>query len=402
MIVKINKRAVLVACELFFLNRVFTFRFITFLPIVNETYVLISEVITIYEVFSYLYKRICQRKANCISDVIFVLIGLYYFYLFVNSVIQDTNIRRVFMAAYPVLGTIAFLYNNCSKDYKSLLEGTAFYFKITILLTIFDAVFVQHFLTQSTISFLIGGRNQIAITLVMALSFISVDINEKYNRNGRIKMQGKIISLFYLILILFLGFKSGSSTVLLCTAVMLALYILSKKGKYLGSTVFLFGYAAGWLGLVVLRLHSVLANFIWNGLHKDLTLSHRTIIWDVALDQIKRRPYFGYGNPDSYNVFLVNHDYTGGNNNVWTLISGHNQVIQILYYGGVLMLLIFIAIIFIATKRSNRFYDSYMFFVSVVVISLTWMSEVPGEYGMFLALGMCYLSQLNNKRRDYR
>ena len=130
-------------------------------------------------------------------------------------------------------------------------------------------------------------------------------------------------------------------------------------------------------------------------------LSHRTLIWDAALDMIREKPIFGYGNPDSYNVFSVNHDFTGGHNDVWTTISGHNQILQILYYGGIIMLLIFVWIYFVSTKQSNKNHNSYMFFISVIVISLTWMSEVPGEYGMFLALTMCFLSQLNyNKQKD--
>ena len=393
MTIRINQRIILVALGLFFLNRIFTFEIITISPLVNELFVLISEAITIYELFAYFYSMAANGKMNTKEDAVFILILLYFTYLLFNSILQGTNIRRIFMTAYPVLGTVAFLYNNSKRDYAILIDGIALYFKFTIIATFLDALFVRHVLSQHTDTFLVGGRNQMAITLVMALSFIAIDFTKEESLLGRETIKEILGTLTYLILIVFLGFVSGSSTVIVSVAVMVVLFALSKKDKFINPKVFFFGYSLLWVGLVILRLHRLVANLILNILHKDLTLSHRTLIWDAALELIREKPIFGYGNPDSYNVFSVNHDFTGGNNNVWTSLSGHNQILQILYYGGIVMLLFFIIIYFVSTKEANKKLTSYLFFIAVIVISITWLSEVPGEYGMFFALTMCFLSQ---------
>ena len=118
-----------------------------------------------------------------------------------------------------------------------------------------------------------------------------------------------------------------------------------------------------------------------NLLNKDLTLSHRTIIWNKALELIREKPIWGYGLAKFINVFLVNHDYIGGNNNVWTSISGHNQFLQLIYY-------------FVCTKKekSNNYHFKY-FFLGVIEILINWMSEVPSEYAMFFMLGLCFYSE---------
>ena len=136
------------------------------------------------------------------------------------------------------------------------------------------------------------------------------------------------------------------------------------------------------------------SDLIVNTLHKDLTLSHRTIIWDKALEMISDKPILGYGMSDSVNIFTVNHDYTGNNNNVWTTLSGHNQILQILYYGGIVLLLAFVFLYFVSCaseRRKNHLF--YIYFLSVIAVLIVWMTEVPSEYAMFTMLGMCFYSE---------
>ena len=67
-------------------------------------------------------------------------------------------------------------------------------------------------------------------------------------------------------------------------------------------------------------------------LHKSLTLSLRTYVWDNYIDKILKRPLIGYGYnaPDLYDIRQK------------TNLYAHNHIIQEIYNGGIIMYLIYI------------------------------------------------------------
>lgn len=410
-----KSKPIVVALTFFFLNRIFVFEYISLVPLIDEIFVTISEAITIFEIIKFFLKS--QKTTNIRYTMFFLIMVLYFIYFFIDTLIQGANVRRVFMAAYPVLGTVAFLLNEGDHNLNNLIRGLALFFKVTIVLTFIDALFVRQFLTQDVKQYLIGGRNQLAITLTIAAVCVLSDYHIKNNdvygiknalvKNKQLLNMIKSPSFFFMGLIFLLGFFCGSSTVLVCLMVMIALYSMYIINIQIDAIVFGFVYVVGWISLVVLRLHELFGGLISDVFHKDVTLSHRTIIWDVALGLISKKPFLGYGSPNSFNVFTVYHDYSGNNNGGKTTLSGHNQIIQILYYGGIVMLAIVVLIYILSTKNVKKSRISYCFFISVIVISFTWLTEAPGEYAMFFVLTVCYITgkkytAIIKKRRQRR
>ncbi len=381
------------AIIIFFLNRLLTLEFLNYYPVMGEIYVLVSGILTVWYCFKFFYVH--SRKNHLyVNEVgVVLLIAIYFTYAFFNTLFHDGSVRRVIMTAYPIIGSLCFIEVESRNHYDELIRGFNFFLVFFVIVNFWDMIFIRHALTGlTTTTFMVGGKNQLAVLLSVALAFYCVICQEQEK-----KQFFNLKSIAYLLVITMSAVLSTSSTCMITITAVILLYILmvvKKKGLLVNPTGVMIIYVVSWFALIVFRIHYLFADLLRNWFHKDLTLSHRTIIWDRALELIVKKPVFGYGLTESLNVFSVHHDYTGGNNNVWTALSGHNQFLQLLYYGGIVLMMMFFAIYFVSTKkkRRNNYHFKY-YFLGVIGILINWMSEVPSEYAMFLMLGICYFSE---------
>lgn len=378
----------------FFLNRIVSTSIFEKSNILDEGFVLISEALTIMYFFKWVW---CLLKKNRIylSEISCILSVVAYFILMISiTFVKDGNIRRIFMTAYPIVGTLCFLDVESKTHGKELLTGLYYFFTIMLIYNLIDMIFVRNALSVTVVEFLIGSRDQLGIFLAISISIIGAFYEDNKDMMNFIS---KLFNVMLHLLILLTATLSGSATTLVVLLVMYVLYIsfiLKVKSHILNPTFIIFVYIVSWLSLIVFRLQYLASDLIVNVLHKDITLSHRTILWDEALRLIKIKPFFGYGMSDSVDVFTVDHDYTGGNNNVLSTLSSHNEILQIMYYGGIALVISFLILYFVCCSSRRRHNSKFMlFFYAVIGILLVWLSEVPSEYAMFFALGLCYYSK---------
>lgn len=406
---KIGIRALWYMTAFFFLNRIVSTSIFENNSFLDEGFVLVSEVLTVIYFFKWAW---CLLKKNKIylSEISCILSVAAYFILMLSiTFVRDGNIRRIFMTAYPIIGTLCFLDVESKSHSKELLNGLYCFFTIMLIYNFIDMIFVRNVLSVTVVEFLIGGRDQLGMFLAISTSIIGAFYEDNKDMMSFIS---KLFNVMVHLLILLTAILSGSATTLVVLLVVYVLYIcfiLKININILNPTFVILVYVFFWISLIVLRLQYLASNLIVNVLHKDITLSHRTILWDEALRLIKLKPFFGYGMSDSVDVFTVNHDYTGGNNNVLSTLSSHNEILQIMYYGGITLVISFLILYFVCCSLRRRCNSKFiLFFYAVIGILLVWLSEVPGEYAMFFALGLCYYSKeldgrvLDNERFNIR
>ena len=391
---KKNKyKCITVIFAFFFLNRIISVEILES-GWINELYVLISEVYTVAYVLL-CFGAIAKKNHIYVHEVSFILIIAFYFiYFLISTLMLGGNIRRIFMTAYPIIGTICMIDYESRRNPRELFLSMVFFFDIMVVWNFIDMLLIKKVLNNYTSVFWLGGRNQLAIFLSLAFAF-TLGYYEKYKKLKDIKLIYVIgIGVIIFVSLIF----SRSVTSIICTFAIFVLYFLlyiKKKNILINPIVVGIVYVITWVALIVLRIHYLLADLLMKLFGRDISLSHRTIIWDTALEFIKDKPIFGYGMPDSYNVFSVHHDYTGGNNDVWTSISGHNELLQLLYCGGMVLVIILIGVYLIGTAKCRRSELLFpIFFLSVIAILIVWLSEVPGEYALFFVLGICYYSKM--------
>lgn len=389
------QRTAVYIIAIFFLNRIISVPMISGNETIGNVYTLISQAITLWYTLKFLVFH-AREKRLLLSDVgIIVLTVIFFLYLIFASWFENGYIRRAIFSAYPIIGTMCFVEIESRISPRELLHAFSFFSYLFAVFNLIDIVILRisgNFSVNTP--FLVGGKNQLAVFLCIALSFY-LGYNEMMAEDFGKRIGTK--NLIFFVIVLLNSMLSLSGTCIITVGIVTVLYIVYRirggQSFILAPLNVLIIYVIAWFALIIFRLQYLFADLIQNVLHKDLTLSHRTIIWDKALELIYKKPIFGHGLAESYNVFSVYHDYTGGNNSVWTSMSGHNEILQLLYYGGIVLIVILLIMYLTACREFRRHNYFFVFmFIAVVGILINWMSEVPGEYSLFLMLAMCYWS----------
>lgn len=117
-----------------------------------------------------------------------------------------------------------------------------------------------------------------------------------------------------------------------------------------------FGYISFcYLGIVIFRIQEYFSTLIVDILHKDVTMTGRTYLWDTAITYLIRKPLYGYGIAAK---MIERHG---------TMYSTHNLVLQILIAGGIVPILLFLSMYFVSCARLKR---SRTVIKNVVIVSI--------------------------------
>ena len=143
----------------------------------------------------------------------------------------------------------------------------------------------------------------------------------------------------------------GSGTGLIVLAAFIILCLLELKHREISSNLSLVVLLASFLAIVIFRIQNIFSFLIVDILHKSLTLSDRTYIWDAAIGSILSHPILGTGITDSLsgNVHLKLSYLVKD-------IFAHDLYLDYLLMGGIPALCIFVCIL-ISVKKS---YDSFL------------------------------------------
>jgi O-antigen ligase len=140
--------------------------------------------------------------------------------------------------------------------------------------------------------------------------------------------------------------------------------------------------------IVVMQLQGIFRYIIVELLHRDLTFTHRTRIWEGFFKSIAEKPIFGYG--------IINAEETYQVSNFTNSSSVHNIFIQILIWGGIAALVTFTIILFIAAnsfERNKSKKSSSMVSIVIFLILFNWQMYVSSIFTMqsfWIAISFAY------------
>ncbi len=149
-----------------------------------------------------------------------------------------------------------------------------------------------------------------------------------------------------LAIVLFSALFAGSSTIILCLALILIVgfmpfvrknYKVFNMYSYFGLSIVLF------ILIPLLRLQYLFSFLIVTVLNKGIDLTYRTNLWDLALREIREHPIIGWGEQSVDVKHLLYHSHS--------IISAHNQILEYLYIGGIVLLTLYIIINLLLAKK---------------------------------------------------
>lgn len=361
-------------------------RFFNLAPISNSTvatfvYTTLSKVATILIIILYIRNR-------RISKFMIILLA-YYFILFLSTLINNGNVRRLIMLMYPLIGICAFIEISMQKSPRNLLKS--FIYILGFLSSInFIFIIINRNLFSDNRYFL-GLSNHIALPLII-FSVCLILYDYIYGKS-------KISTFLFLVINTITIFTIWSGSNIIAWSVFLFSIILinfKTIDRLIAFNSAIIVYIIIYLSIVIFRNQdwSIFKYIIENLLGKDITLTNRTYIWDIVLSSIKEKLFIGYGIKDSVNLFYL---YLKRMNKpiVNDTFSAHNQFLQITYEGGLVTLFSIIILMLISGNKLNKYNDKKVkniITLGIFSILLIMMSETPGIDALIVLLSLAYNS----------
>lgn len=334
----------------------------------NSAYTMISRMIALLVFTWCLIAYFANRKHIKIEPSIIIILLYYVFLLFSTFLMNTGNYRRVGMQAYPILSLVLFSEYQIKRRPKVFLLSTA------LTLTVLNLCNFYFMFSSpdkyGVNSFFLGNKNGLLTGMLIWYASLFAYINLYTSIT---KIRKNIIRTGCFIIISLALIRAWSATDLVAWIIVILMHFLPRMVVRINWIKY---YVIGWFLLVIIRIQSLFQKVIVNILHKNLTLTNRTIIWDEALVAIKNNLVFGHGVGDSNNFFYVQQAYVPG------LYSAHNELLQILYEGGLVCAIIFVLVPHLAIKRMK---DTRMLecIIAIVGCLITCLCEATGTDAIF-------------------
>lgn len=274
----------------------------------------------------------------------------FYVMMFLSTLING-NMGLLAQAAKNFVVSVGFLMlldMALERDYMAALSAVRLALEVLVLLNLVSLFVAPRGLyriqseltTANNPAYFLGHRNAVIEVL---LPMLGLNMLESHLRYGKLCRHVYLFLGISLVTVLF----TWSANSLVCMAFMAfyALYLYRRPHwRLFRAGVFCAVSAAASAVLTVFKLEYAFQWLIVNVLHRDMTLSKRTKIWEQSVGWIARSPLFGYG----VETTDVKHA------KIIAINSCHNYFLDLLYFGGVILLVITMVLFFMTIRRMYR------------------------------------------------
>ncbi|MFR1971841.1 MAG: O-antigen ligase family protein [Clostridia bacterium] len=307
----------------------------------------IIKAIVIICIFAYFAVFFIKKDRKKISKYS-IGVMIYALYIFIVTIFNKVNIVtcvKVYLLNVSVILLCEIIFNS---DYK--FEFIKFFTSYFLMLLVLNMIvlFLNYINNGTMINkeniYLLGQDNRFILYIIPTLlGYYYLNVN---NKSGKF---GMIITYIIGVITLAVVWSVASLAILIIIGLgFVVLKIINKYNIKINSYIILILLIALSVMIVFLKIQNCFENFIVNVLHKSMTLSYRTIMWDDAKEMLIKNPVnliFGFGYFDTKDSFVhmpikVNHL--------------HNIVMDPLFAGGIIGLIIYIGNLCILCNSINK------------------------------------------------
>ena len=312
-------------------------------------------------------------------SLIVLLIGIRQGYIALNTLIQRGAFRDCALSAITVM-VVVILYDLMQEEQELFLSSQLFCFELIIYVNFVTillypggmyASLIDGIVVRNGRNYFLGYYNSFSKYFIPALliAFLYKEYTGKKMRTWLLTAVCYISALL-----------TWSGGVLVALFSMAFIYVLIKD------TSKWFNYYNSWilqglffLFIICLRLMNAFRWFIDGYLHKWDSLMLRTEVWDIELARVRRSWLFGYGKiPTVIRVAETKKSWG---------MHAHNQLLELLYRGGVINLILFVLIIYMAGRTIYKGRDINSKLITIAFWGWTMVAMVdPHEDPFFMAM----------------
>ncbi|MDA1843948.1 hypothetical protein PDK16_18490 [Bacillus cereus] len=260
--------------------------------------------------------------------IINILLIFYMAIIMLSAFLNETLTGGIFYTV-TVFTSFCIYISYTLKNFRELIIGLYYLFGILVVTNFLTFLIGGLDIgTDGLPIYLLGGKNAIALT---TLPTISIAYLYSYTIHKKIE---KIPLLLILICVISLYISDSGTGIMV--SFLTILFIFLPKKVFPTFKTYLYIYIVVFFSIVIFRLQEVLfGDFIINVLHKDMTFTGRTYIWDVVLNAMKESWILGFGRGND----IISHYF-------FNLNETHNGVLEIMMYSGLLGVMFFLIILF--------------------------------------------------------
>ncbi len=362
------------------LSRTLKIYFVEYIPAITNLYAILSRICAAIVVV------LCALSFKKLPKAQFISLCAVYALMFLSTIINDGNLRRLFSATYPILALCAFVLLLCRtmEGTKRFVKTMSVFYTVIMGANFILALFAPQLFGRTPsngVIFLAGLENQLIYSQTIGLLFAKLD--DRLNGN---KFIFQLYTVIYILTTL-INFSAGS---VIGAAVLLLYLLFPIVRKFFNEAHY--GWQIGLYGAVfsaLVFLAKPILNFgpiryvIVEILHKSTTLTHRTLLWEKALQGIAEKPILGHGLGDTGNLFEI---IANGTPVTW---SAHNQFLQFIYEYGLLALGAVLVFLFLSVKIIKSYKMTKMtglFLLFSFTFMILYLVEAPSFNALFFIL----------------
>lgn len=357
----------------------FLIYFTLLIPFFKPSYIgsqieLLNKIFNICQIISMsLILCLYIKREKCSKFILSIVI--FELTIVISTIINDAYIKESIFSMIQIISICMILEYGINTDSKNVMNALLCIYELLIFInfiTIFmfpKGMYLQN-ITNAGNNWFLGNDNQ---HIKYFITGICISIVYSINYYKKIKIR----TIFLVLIVSVSVIIRKSATGIVGTIVLYLLIwslIMSKQRYFLDIRKLLVIYSAIFFGVVIFRLQNIFSYLIVNILEKDITFTGRTFIWDYTIRYFKQKPFLGYGVEETI-IRLEKY----ANSNAINPVNAHNQLLEILYQGGIVLFIMFIGIIKQSSEKLYKYKENIISkIISYAIFSLliTMLTEV--------------------------
>lgn len=270
----------------------------------------------------------------------------YLFFVALSSVLQAENYWAVLNHVVTIAAFCMLLELSLRQNVERTMD-MLFYPLTVLVLTNFVlmCLFPYGLCSGGTYGYsynFLGIDNYLAPILIPYMFLVSLRASMRY---GKLNWTAYGLIIVSSISILLIWAATGMMGLAVALVFLLFFYQRRCQTLFSGLTAMLSGFGI-FFGVVLFRLQNLFAFFIEGVLHKGLSFTGRTEIWDEAVRMFLKKPWLGYGYAQYGKIYRLRKG---------KYYHGHNIFLEIAVEGGILGLGCFLMMLSTAVNQLMRF-----------------------------------------------
>lgn len=328
------------------------------------------SILTFIYTFSVL---IINKKINKFDMIVF----LFYFILIFSTLINSGSINdlvKEVISFFSLYYVIRYGIEKNAKDFVNVFSKYIMFLTLTNTLSTIIYYPSSMFRDNNNPIFFCGGDNTAVRLYLIAILFYFM--NCKLNKK---KIKFPFLPLLNLLVFSIIRDLGGGKV---CFMIMFLgiLYLMkgTKMPKKVMKNIILVNILL-FILLVITNKMEIFKFLIVNVLHRNLSLTDRTVIWDITINKIFNKPIIGYGMIDGLKFQSMLPYITG--------INAHNTYLMILFDGGIVLFSVFLLIMIFASVKFDKIkHDRWIYIMPITLLALMIRAQIEGWDVMWLII----------------